>query len=342
MLVADASPTTGVGHYVRSAALGEAFAASGWAVTVGLPGDSVRWVSEDARAKGWAVQVAGSGPPSLESLAGFRTDGAALLVVLDSYRLDGDALRRAREFLPGQLMVIDDLGDRELTAADVVLNQNVGADSMAMRVGDSACVLRGPRFALLRTQITARRAEGLAGVGHLPAAPRRVLVVMGGTDPSGSAPVVGAACRAAFPNAEVVVVSPGGAPACPDCELVVVSRIADMGAAILAADLVVTAAGSTLWEVCCLARPAAAVEVAPNQRDVYARLRDSGTVVGLGSAPVDGRDVTEALRRLIARPGALRDLARAGAALVDGRGAQRVVREVELHMRGVFGEHSGG
>ena len=64
-----------------------------------------------------------------------------------------------------------------------------------------------------------------------------------------------------------------------------------MALELLRADLVVTAAGSTLWEAFCLGRPVAAVQVAANQAQVYARLVADGTVIGLGSAPMTADDV---------------------------------------------------
>jgi spore coat polysaccharide biosynthesis predicted glycosyltransferase SpsG len=164
----------------------------------------------------------------------------------------------------------------------------------------------------------------------LPDIPRRVLVLMGGTDPTRSAVTVGLACSDAFPLADVTVVSP--APAGSKTAVRVVPRIEDMATAMSDADLVVTAAGSTLWEVCCLGRPAAAVQVADNQRDVYGRLSASGIVHGLGEVPVDRFEVAARLRALTAERGALRRLASAAARLVDGRGAERVIKELEARM----------
>jgi spore coat polysaccharide biosynthesis predicted glycosyltransferase SpsG len=325
VVLADAAAATGVGHYVRSAALATELASRGWSVAVAGQPDTVAWVLDDVRSRGWAV-LDGSRPHELAPLVAAATGvaGPAALLV-DSYRVDAAWLRRARDTFPGPLAVIDDVGERALPG-DLVLNQNVGAEELRLSTDPGAVVLRGLRHALLRPEITAAREAALAD--PRPEQPNRVLVVMGGTDPTGSAPLVAAACARALPSARVLVVAPDGAV--PPAERVrSVPRIDDMAGGLRAADLVVTAAGSTLWEAFCLGRPVAAVEVAANQSAVYRRLVADGVVIGLGSAPLDEDAVASRLLAGLAGPGRSRGLADAGARMVDGRGAERVAREIE-------------
>ena len=192
-------------------------------------------------------------------------------------------------------------------------------------------LLAGPAYALLRPQFPALRKAALDSVAGLPDVPRRILVMMGGTDPTGSAGTVARACLAAFPEASVDVVLPGVMPdtAQPRTvgRLTELPRLQDVAPRMLEADLVVTAAGSTVWEVCALARPAAALEVAGNQSDVYGRLVAGRLVLGLGRVPVDEAGVVAVLRSLAEAPGELRRLASAASRLVDGQGADRVLEE---------------
>jgi spore coat polysaccharide biosynthesis predicted glycosyltransferase SpsG len=232
------------------------------------------------------------------------------------------------------MLVVDDLADRVLHG-DIVLNQNVGAEDLPIRTGPHTELLLGPRYALLRPEFAAKRPAALASVESIPDRPRTVLVLMGGTDPTKSSLTVALACKDAFPEADVTAVSPSIAGS-PSEVVRVVSRVEDVATAMAATDLVVTAAGSTLWEVCCLARPAAALRVAENQRDVYGRLTTAGVVHGLGGVPVDRKTLAERLRAMTAGTGALRRLAAAGASLVDGLGAQRVVDKLDEHMEGRF------
>lgn len=350
LVVADGAAATGVGHHVRSTALARAAVARGWQVTFGIQPDTLPWVVDEVSRLGFgAADVdlgadlgvdlgAGLGVGSVVAAASAIAANGPVAVVVDTYRVDGDWLGELRPRLPGPLVLVDDLGDRALHA-DLVVNQNVGAEHLVARADPDTELLLGPRFALLRPEFAALRAQALARVPALGTHPRTVLVVMGGTDPTGSAPTVGQACADAFPDAEVTVVAPTPtptqtAPLVAGGRVTVVPRIEDMAAAMLASDLVVSAGGSTVWELCCLAKASATVQVAANQADVYRRLTAAGVVAGLGTVPVDRADVADRLRAIVAVPDALPRLARAAAALVDGRGASRVVEHLDARMEG--------
>jgi spore coat polysaccharide biosynthesis predicted glycosyltransferase SpsG len=88
------------------------------------------------------------------------------------------------------------------------------------------------------------------------------------------------------------------------------------------ADLVVTAAGSAVWELLHLGVPAALSWVAANQLIGYEALVGGGIAAGLGPAP-DAAAV-ELLARLLGDPAARERYGRRGAGLVDGRGRERV------------------
>jgi RimJ/RimL family protein N-acetyltransferase len=96
-------------------------------------------------------------------------------------------------------------------------------------------------------------------------------------------------------------------------------------------DLVVSAAGTSVWELCCLGVPTALVCVADNQEAGYRRVLERGAAVGLGSAvPGLDHDAAVATLQQVLGDRALREqLAAAGPRLVDGLGAWRVVRSWE-------------
>jgi spore coat polysaccharide biosynthesis predicted glycosyltransferase SpsG len=91
------------------------------------------------------------------------------------------------------------------------------------------------------------------------------------------------------------------------------------------ADIAVTGAGSTCWELACLGVPALSLVIAENQRSIAEELGAAGIVVNLGwhadvaveriATSVDGL-VYSSFRRL--------RMSQQGRALVDGKGAARV------------------
>jgi hypothetical protein len=91
------------------------------------------------------------------------------------------------------------------------------------------------------------------------------------------------------------------------------------------ADLVLSAAGTTVWELCCVGAPMALVTVAENQLRNYELVLEAGLAIGLGRLADIG-----ALAALPARLGtpAINDLGGRAWKTVDGAGADRVARAV--------------
>jgi UDP-2,4-diacetamido-2,4,6-trideoxy-beta-L-altropyranose hydrolase len=323
VLAVEAAESSGLGHFVRSCALGDAAARRGWDVTVLLRPDALDWARAQVRDRGWNLASGELEPPELTQAisSGGRAEEAVL--VIDSYLVDATCISRMRRQV-GRLVMIDDLADRYLDA-DIVVNQNLGGGALPVRLGTGTRVLAGPTYALLRPEFAALRQGALDAIAGLPDLPRRILVMMGGTDPTGSAGAVARGCLEAFPEALVDVVLPGRAQERIAGRLTELPRLQDVAPRMLEADLVVTAAGSTVWELCCLARPVAALEVASNQSDVYRHLTKDRLVLGLGRLPVNEPDLVAVLRSLADAPGELRRLATVAASLVDGQGADRVL-----------------
>jgi UDP-2,4-diacetamido-2,4,6-trideoxy-beta-L-altropyranose hydrolase len=318
-VLCDAAAVTGLGHFVRSCALAAQLSAGGADVHVLLPPDSLPNAVDSARAAGWRVVLGGW---HLEEVVAMT--GPAGIAVVDSYRVDGSwltGLHRALTAAGAHLAVVDDQADRGFSA-DLVLNQNVGAERFAYP--GAGRVLAGPRYALLRPQFPAHRAAALASAERLPDVPARVLVLFGGTDAGGMAGIAAEAATRAFPDAEVRVVRPDG-PGTPHAGVTYLPPVEAIHEEMLAADLVVSAGGTTLWELCCLARPAAVIAVAGNQQPAYDVLTASGAILPAGREPV--RNVAELaarLRSLVDPPGTLRNVARRAAEVTDGHGCERV------------------
>ena len=319
VLLCDAATTTGLGHFVRCTALATALDSLGAAPRFLLPQDSVPAAVERVRAAGWPVEVGAWSPSSVADAAGTGAVG-----VVDSYRVSGAELDELGDLLTrrdGRLAVVDDAADRTFRA-DLVLNQNVGAERLSYP--GAGQVLAGPRYALLRPEFPRLRERAVTALDGLPDRPGTVLVLFGGTDSTGMAVAAAHAARRAFPDARVRAVLPAGTPP-GGTGVEWLGHVEAIAEEMLAADLVVSACGTTVWELCCLARAAAVVAVAGNQQAGYDELGRRGAVLPLGREPV--RDVGVLATRLaeaVATPGALRETARRAAGITDGDGARRV------------------
>ncbi|WP_265447743.1 PseG/SpsG family protein [Flexivirga meconopsidis] len=319
----DAGARIGVGHAVRSLALGEELRNRGHQVTVWGDLADVPWLETlVTRARFDRMPAATTGPALAEQArsAGFDT------VVLDGYQLPADAGTALRAAGATVLAMVDgEFGGGQ--EADLYVDQNLGSTPHAGGPAGSVA-LAGADYALFRDSVLNRR-RAPVDVGEI----RSVLAVFGGTDPMGAAPLVIPALLATGAPLEVTVVAgnPGIAARLraltpgPGQTVRTVPPDPDLAARAAAADLAITASGSSVWELLTIGVPTAVVCVADNQELGYRQALDAGVATGLGRLwQFDAARATGALRALIDDPSAAAALASRGQRLFDGRGRQRV------------------
>lgn len=330
LLRCDAGPSTGVGHAVRCAAVAEAALLSGHEVFWSGRLDGLGWL--------WSGLVREPGPvlPSADTaggLAALAREHRIDAVHVDHYLL-GDDLRPALNATGVVLSTVEDFATGR-RPGDVVVDPNMGAEDHPRPDDGSPLLLRGPGYAPLRLTVRRARTRRALRAADAPGTgPPRVLVVMGGTDAAGLLPRVVAALAAADVPAEVDVVVPGGRPldlpADGPATFRAVPPLPDLPAAMAEADLVVSAAGTTVWELCCVGVPMALVRAADNQTEGYRTVVDAGAAAGLGGTAdlVDPAAAAAVLRALLTSPDDRATLADRAATVVDGEGAGRVVDAV--------------
>ena len=345
MLVrADEGPGIGAGHVMRCLALARAWGlAGGRSVFLGaVPGVSV---AEAVRAAYARVEAPGVEPygqadalRTVELLRGLAAEsGSAPWCVTDGYGFGTDWQRTVRG-AGFPLLVVDDRAHLDSYEADIVLNHNPDAADLNYTLRPGCRALFGVRYSLLRPEFGAARALR----AETRAQCRRVLVTMGGADAKNvCTTVVRALVHAGQPGLEAVVVAGPSNPhmdalrgvaAGSPLAVEVVPSTDDMAGLMAEADLAVSAAGGTCWELCHMGVPVVMVVTADNQVGVAAGVRAAGAGVLAGAA----EDVEpEALGRLVgdlARDAGRRSaMAENGRRLVDGQGPDRVVAA----MRGV-------
>lgn len=257
-------------------------------------------------------------------------------LVVDHYALDRrweQALRRACD----RLMVMDDLADRAHDC-DLLLDPTHGREIINY-VGltpTEAKSLLGPEYALLRPEFAALRSESLTR-REKPEL-RQLLIAMGGIDKdNATAAVLGALNSSALPSDTQIIAVMGAASPWLDevraCaarirfEMQVQVNVPDMAQMMAASDLAIGAGGGTSWERCCLGLPAFILSLAENQHAMAKSLEDAGAVIAVESAA----DLTLRLNDLLRASAIAPFLARASreaAQVTDGRGAERVCREI--------------
>lgn len=339
---ADADARMGIGHAMRMIALGQAWAERGGAVRF-LGRIEAEPLRSRIAVEGFDLVELGAVHPALADLRELLalTDGQDWLA-LDGYHFDTAYLHAVRA-AGRKTLVLDDLNDRGEYEVDVLLNQNLGAGDLPYRVNPEARLLFGPRYALLRREFRAARQADKP----CPERVRNVLVTMGGSDPVNFSAVVlqALALLGGQDLAVRLVVGPANpnraglerlAAALPvPTELVTPGE--DMPRQMLWADLAVTAAGSTCWELCYFGVPILAFELAENQAGVLAGLAAAGAAVSGGRvAEATPEGIAALLDGLLGTPARRAALATQARGLVDGQGAFRVaaaLRPAKLTLR---------
>lgn len=299
----DAGPSIGVGHLVRCVALAEELVGRG---------EDVCFLG-DLGGLDWAEsQLDRRKLPLWPAHAAWQLDLDA--VVLDSYTLPPDEGARFRAAGVTVLAIVD--GDHRGQVADVYLDQNLGAEKLRPDLPPGSVRLAGAPYVLLRDQV--RSAARVAGDGVT-----RVLCFFGGTDAGGLVPRLVRMLGAIDAPFAATVITANDIPL-PAGKAIEQSpptdRLPDLMAA---ADLVVTAAGSSVWELLHLGVPSAVTYVADNQWIGYDALVSAGLAAGLGPG-VAIEESTQLLEALIGRADLREPYGSAGRGLIDGRGRERV------------------
>jgi UDP-2,4-diacetamido-2,4,6-trideoxy-beta-L-altropyranose hydrolase len=317
-------PAIGLGHVARCLSLARVLAADG-ARVVFLVGQEAR-VTTAIESGGFdAVEI------GWEHARGAARDLVAALrpetLVVDSYAVSGGLLDSLRP-LVGQLVALDDLADCPLPV-HMVVNGGAGAEHLEYRGGlPETTYLLGPRYALLDPAYAAAPAQ------RTRASVERVLVTVGGgSHPAALRAVVQAALSLGTATVDVAVgpfADEAVTDAVEDPRVVVHRDVWKLRPLMLAADVAVSGAGMTLYELAATATPIVSLTMTPNQRPNATAFERAGAALAAGSAdhPDLGATVARHLGCLAADATLRENLGVAGRRLVDGQGASRVAREL--------------
>lgn len=316
----NAGPGYGLGHLMRSLALAEEACVRGWQVKI------VGAISDDAIAH--AVRIAPevmiAGLPAERLEAGLESEylGRPDVVHFDTYR--------NVPIMPDSGIFVSNMQDGRfgVRPADLAIDANLGAEHSFERPVLSRHHLAGIDAVLIRRQV--RRLRGAPTADRIRPA---VLVVLGGTDERRLTQAVVQALEGLDASLDLTVVCPSDQQASV-AALVGASRhaarietfIEDLPTVAQAQDLIITAAGTSVWDFACLGIPMALLCVEENQERGYRAAVDAGLGVPLGEPPHS--DLAERIRSLganLADRAILRDRGAGLRSVVDGRGAWRIV-----------------
>jgi UDP-2,4-diacetamido-2,4,6-trideoxy-beta-L-altropyranose hydrolase len=345
LIRADASVAMGTGHVMRCLALAQAWQDAGgraiFAMADPMPSVRERLLKESVGTLGMS-ESAGTDEDAART-ASLAREYAVDWVVVDGYQfgIDYQQSLKAAGF---KILFLDDYGHAEHYSADVVLNQNASADESAYENREPYTrLLFGPQYCLLRREFNGWREwrREIAPAGH------RVLVTMGGSDPENFTERAIAALNLIEDDKLEATVVAGGTNARSGVLEEIVAKtkrkislrrdVSNMAELMAWADVAVSAAGTTCWEMCLMGLPSILVDLAENQTPIARALDRQGCAVHLGNpSDVSSGLLAEAVGKLLSCEKNRRAMSLRCRQLVDGRGASRVVsalHSVTLRLR---------
>ncbi len=346
LIRADATERIGAGHIMRCIALAQAWRNSGGVVRF-LGRCQSAALRRRIHEEGFEFLALKYPHPNredkrqtLEVLSKGEDDSIATWVVMDGYHFDSAYQEAVCD--AAKLMVIDDYNHLASYHADIILNQNMGAEEIEYACSPDTLCLLGSRYVLLRTEflrnVRQEKPKNKDGIN--------LLVTLGGADPDNvTSTVVQALMDPEFGRLQgTVVLGPASlhsqaiqreieenrATLGGNGPVMRLVRNGDMPRLMAEADMAISAGGSTCWELAYYGVCTMAIVLAENQRNNATELDKAGIVSCLGwHEELTPGEIKHNLKRLLNDPGRRRNMAEAGMTLLDGKGRLRVLETMQ-------------
>jgi spore coat polysaccharide biosynthesis predicted glycosyltransferase SpsG len=327
LLRADASTTQGTGHVMRCLTLAEELVERGHSVTLWAHLEGVSWLSERIASSGITHE---NHPAHTLDISRIRASSFDWVVV-DSYEIPAEQISEVNAVRP--VLAIVDSDSRKITAT-LYLDQNLGTEITFPAVTGADQLLLGSDFALVRKDFLQHRTVApvstITGRAH-------AVVFFGGTDPNGTVVLATRSIVDANPELRLTVVCaerwmPDVYDACGTTDVSVLALTPDLPYILSTADIVVSAAGTSAWDVCTLGRPAIFVAVVDNQQPALLHIELQGVALTLDATAErvnELRNIGALVSRLADNDAERSALLERCATLFDGKGTARVVDRME-------------
>lgn len=330
LLVTVASPTIGVGHFFRLVALYERIRVRYPMSKMVVKLKELPWIEEFASVHGIELYE-GS-----ELLAQAPRNFDVVILDYPIYHADS---KTAGNFVAGKLLALVTDSWDSMPRADILINPNLD-DNHCWSSKSDALKLTGLKFALVRQIFRVVRATRLRNLhtAMSQSVPQKVLISVGGTDHREIAPELGMRLAETFPRQDFTIMSSKkssligiDARRLP-ANLSVAPYTSDITSMLDRHDLVVTAAGSSLYNYFVAGIPTVAIATASDQLPIVDRAVARGLTSLLGDLGVAfsvDSNFEFQFGNILDDQATLREKTLRAAQSCDGLGALRVMKGIE-------------
>lgn len=334
---ADACEATGNGHVMRMIALGQALLERGTRVSF-MVIQCPEVLHKRLKAERFEViSIYHAEPGDSVDASAVSEYARAILadwIILDGYHFSTDYQKLCKQS-GKRVLAVDDHQYNRAWSVDSLLNQNLHAPSHKadyVKAAAKADLLLGTDFVLMRNEFWKPRPK----TQQIESASKKLLLTMGGADPvNATALIMHALLRVPLEALHISILIGSGNPHRSLIEQItqqypgrfeLLEPVESVTSLLCATDYVITAGGSTCWEVLWAGLPSAIFVIAENQQDIADSLVEQGLMVGLGRwGQVSSDELTSKLTFWLQNPTVPRQN------IVDGKGAKRVAAYLHGH-----------
>jgi UDP-2,4-diacetamido-2,4,6-trideoxy-beta-L-altropyranose hydrolase len=336
---ADADSKIGTGHIMRCIALAQAWQDQGNEVIFisHCESDALRKIIQTERFRFISLNhVCPDSSDIVNTLYILKNESSdqKTWLVLDGYHFTPEYQKSIRD--EGiRLLVIDDMNHLPRYHADILLNQNIHAPDLKYHCDEDTTLLLGTRYVLLRREFLKYQDFKR----QIPDRAKNILITFGGADPDNvTLKVVEALKLLNEPDIAVRIII---GPANPHQETLrkalttnllkteLLINPPDMPKLMAWADMAVSAAGSTCWELAFMGVPSIVLILAENQAAGAEYLRNKKVVLNLGSfAECSKEHISDACKTLIGSSIVRTSLSQQSTTLINGLGPNQVIKSM--------------
>jgi UDP-2,4-diacetamido-2,4,6-trideoxy-beta-L-altropyranose hydrolase len=341
---ADAGTAIGIGHIMRCIALGQGWRVRGGKVIFAGYCEN-NTLMKRLYEENFEFEEIKSDQPDLLEIEMIQDIVRRLRepswIVLDGYMFSPEY----QEALRGEgcgLLVVDDYNHLPYYHADILLNQNIGAEKIQYNCDPDTMLLLGPTYIMMRQEFFKRsQPEEL-----MPETANRILITFGGSDPDNiTLKVIDSLWNLRIRKLKIDIVVGPSNPNLSKVEKAVSSlrnRLLSMDSSIrllvnpdmpqimASADLAISAAGSTCWELAYMGLPLLAVVLAENQIGIAEGLEKAGAAINLGwGTLIDSDTLCKQIEQIIFDQSTRRSMSHTGKKMIDGKGVDRIISKMK-------------
>ncbi len=321
---ADAGVVQGTGHVMRCLSLAEKLLQKGHRVGLFTNSSEIAWLEAAIAASKVEVFRVTADELSTKQLGDFKADW----LIVDSYQIPAGQISDVNQELR-VLAIVD--GDARGITASAYLDTNLFSERLNWPSGVEARLLAGSKFALVRDGVLVhKRSHPEIGVGNPP----KVLVFLGGSDPYGYSPLLAEALEKVEVPFQATFIAPEtsheaihAALDSNSSKVSVIGLTPKLTDYYRGVDVVISAAGTSAWDVCSLGVPALLLSVVDNQEFSLNQIAENGLTLTnnlSGAGDEKAGELAEQITQLLTNQKLRAELSAQSLKHFDGLGRDRV------------------